>query len=120
MSEKKLYTDVVQTKQREIVEVNGEFAKVKLEATKDGETREDILESVPLTVDALHKKFTDEEIYMLAIRHYFTDQANSLRDNGYCKENREEEKKANILKSMTPEEIKSLLTEEQVAELFGE
>lgn len=120
MTNKKLHTDEVQTKKREIIEVNEEFAQVRVEATKDGEVREDVLKRVPLTVDALHEKFTDEEIYTLATRQYFTEQINSLRDNGYCKENRENSKREQLLQSMTPDQIKELLTEEQIAELFGE
>lgn len=120
MTEKKLHVDEVQTKKREIIETDGEFAQVRVEATKDGDVREDVLKSVPLTVDALHEKFTDEEIYTLAIRQYFTEQINSLRDNGYCKENREISKRQQIVSSMSPEEIKALLSPEQVAELFGE
>ena len=120
MTEKKLFTDEVQTKNREIVEVNEEYAVVHVNAVKDGEAKEDTLKRVPLTVDALHEKFTEEEIYTLAVRQYFTEQINSLRDNGYCKENRENSQREQMLHSMTPEQIKAMLTEEQLAELFGE
>ena len=120
MSEKKLFVEEVQTKNREVAEVNDEYAVVEVTAVKNGEEHKDTLKSVPVTVNALHGKFTEEEIYTLAIRQYFTEQTNSLRDNGYCKENREKSQREQILKSMSPEEIKSMLTEEQISELFGE
>jgi len=116
---KKLFTDEVETSNRKIVEVNEDFAVVEVQASKGEEIREDILNKVPLTVEALKKKFTDEEIFKLAIRQYFTEQINSLRDNGYCRENKEIKERAALLNSMTPDEIKELLSEDQIAELFG-
>ena len=105
--------DVVKTDNRNILEINGEFAEVEISA---GDNK-DILKRVPLTLDAAIEKFGEEgsrtSVYGLAISQYFTDQANSLRTEGVARENREKRKTLETVQRLSKDEILSSLTDEQ-------
>lgn len=104
---------VVKTESRKVLEINGDYAKMEISA---GDYK-DILERVPLNAKAAEQKFGLEgnrnSFYGLAISQYFTDQANSLRVDGVCRENREKKQKMETVKTMTKEEILSSLTPDQ-------
>ena len=105
--------DVVKTDNRNILEINGEFAEVEISA---GDNK-DILKRVPLTLNAAIEKFGEEgsrtSVYGLAISQYFTDQANSLRTEGVARENREKRKTLETVQRLSKDEILSSLTDEQ-------
>ena|SRR6056297_2091746 len=109
---------------------NGKFAQVKLTTknTETGKNVSDVLEKVPTDYQGLlEKEGSEENVYQLAIRMYFTDQLNSLRTDGVCSENKErakKEKMANdgyvkksVYQNSTDEELLANLSEEMKKKL---